>query len=195
MFIILPRSLHILCAKWLGRLLRGTSRASAKGLTPLWTSHEYPETFDMIAKTDFTTIFSKCWATSTATSWAWRVHLGFVLTSPAGGESAKEMISRRLRQRRQHLPLLRQAAGESGARPADEPPTPPAGEGTAPWRGRSAASLVIPGYTCVSLDMAGPGRKSCFQMQRESSKWFKFPEPRSSHCCSCYEAFLSLNLT
>ena len=32
-------------------------------------------------KTDFTTIFSKCWATSMATTWAWRVHLGFVFLS------------------------------------------------------------------------------------------------------------------
>ena len=57
------------------------------------------------------------------------VHLGFVRTSPAGGESAKEMSSTRLHLRRQHQLLLRQAAGENGACPADEPPTPPAWEG------------------------------------------------------------------
>ena len=41
-------------------------------------------------KTDFTTIISNCWATFMATSWAWRVYLGFVRTSPAGGASAKK---------------------------------------------------------------------------------------------------------
>ena len=49
---------------------------------------------------------------------AWRVHLGFVTfvrTSPAGGESAKEMSSTRLRRRRRslrrHQPLQRQQPG------------------------------------------------------------------------------------
>ena len=48
---------------------------------------------------------------SLATSWAWRVHLGFFQTSPAGGESAKEMSSTRLRQRSRHQQLLRQQQG------------------------------------------------------------------------------------
>ena len=60
------------------------------------------------AKTDFTTIFSKFWATSMATSWAWRVYLGFVRTSPAGGASAKDMSSTRLPWSHLRQPLLRQ---------------------------------------------------------------------------------------
>ena len=39
-----------------------------------------------LPKTNFTAIFLNCWASSMATLWAWRVHLGFVRTSPAGGE-------------------------------------------------------------------------------------------------------------
>ena len=61
-------------------------------------------------KTDFTINFQKCWATSMAKLWAWRVHLGFVWTSPAGGASAKEMSSTRRRRRRRHQPLLRHCA-------------------------------------------------------------------------------------
>ena len=51
-------------------------------------------------------------------------HLCFVRTSPAGGVSSKEMSS--------SWPASAapaQAAGENGALPAEEPPTPPAGEG------------------------------------------------------------------
>ena len=68
-----------------------------------------------------------------ATLWAWaawRVHLGFVQTSPAAGESAKEMMSSTT----PPVPLQAAAApapaaGENGDRSADEPPTPLAGEG------------------------------------------------------------------
>ena len=61
-----------------------------------------------------------------ATSWAWRVHLGFVRTSPAvGGSSAKEMSSSRLHLRRYplrlHQQLLRQQQGSLRMVPA--PPT------------------------------------------------------------------------
>ena len=84
--------------------------------------------FDMFANTDFTTSFSKCRATSMATLWAWRIHLGFVRTSPTGGESAKEMSSTRLRQRRRHQPLLRQQTGRMGAEAGAGDP----GEGTVP---------------------------------------------------------------
>ena len=49
------------------------------------------------------------------TFWAWRVLLGFVRTSPAGGESAKEMSSTRLRRHRlslrRHQQLLCQQSG------------------------------------------------------------------------------------
>ena len=43
-----------------------------------------------------------------ATSWAWRVHLGFVRTSPTGGASAKDMSPTRLPLRHWLQPLLRQ---------------------------------------------------------------------------------------
>ena len=59
----------------------------------------------------FYIVLSKYWATSMATSWAWRVHLCFVRTSPAGGASSKEMSSTRLRRRRRRQPLLRQQPG------------------------------------------------------------------------------------
>ena len=55
-------------------------------------------------KTDFTTIFSKCWATSMATSWAWTVLLGFVWTDPEGGRRSQPL--------RRHQQLLRQQKGE-----------------------------------------------------------------------------------
>ena len=86
--------------------------------------------FDMFANTDFTTIFSKCWATSMATLWASRIHLGFVRTSPAGGESAKEMSSTRLRRRRRHQQLQRQQTGRMGAEAGAGDP----GEGAVPRR-------------------------------------------------------------
>ena len=74
-------------------------------------------------KMDFTAIFLKCGASSMATMWAWRVHLGFVWTSQAGGELAKEISSTRLRWRRcslrRHQPLLRQQQG----RMVTAPPT------------------------------------------------------------------------
>ena len=93
-----------------GALVKGDN---IKGLSERFDAlvDEYPKTFDMIAETDFTTIFSKCWATSMATSWDWRVHLGFVRTSQAGGESAKEMSSTRLRRCRRPQLLLRQQPG------------------------------------------------------------------------------------
>ena len=69
-----------------------------------------------------------------ATSWAWKVHLFFVRTSPAGGASSKEMNSTNLlpAATAPALPATAApapAAGDNGARPADEPPKPPAGEG------------------------------------------------------------------
>ena len=88
-------------------------------------------------KTDFTMSFSKCWATSMEISWAWRVHLRFVWTSPAGGSSSKVMSSTRqhLRRRCRRQTLLRQQPGRMVPAPAAPPPslpeapTPPAGEG------------------------------------------------------------------
>ena len=41
---------------------------------------------------DFTMIFSKCWATSTATLWALMVHLGFVWTDPVGGSQQRRWV-------------------------------------------------------------------------------------------------------
>ena len=77
-------------------------------------------------KTDFTTIFSKCWVTSMGTSWDWRVHLGFVWTSPAGGALAKEMSSTRLprlrRPLRRHQPLPRQQHGRMVPAPSTSLP-------------------------------------------------------------------------
>ena len=73
-------------------------------------------------KTDFSAIFLKCWASSMATLWAWRVHLGFVRTSPAGGESGQEISSTTQPVRRSlllHQPLLRQQPG----RMVTAPPT------------------------------------------------------------------------
>ena len=80
-------------------------------------------------KTDFTAIFLKCWASSMATLWAWRVHLGFVRTSPAGGESGQEISSTTLPVPPPAPAAPAPAAGENGDRPADEPPTPPAAPG------------------------------------------------------------------
>ena len=58
---------------------------------------------------------------SMATSWAWRMHLGFVRTSPA-----KEMSSTRLRQGHRHQPLLRQQQGRMvPAPPTSLPRLPP----------------------------------------------------------------------
>ena len=58
---------------------------------------------------------------SMATSWAWRMHLGFVRTSPA-----KEMSSTRLRQGHRHQPLLRQQPGRMvPAPPTSLPRLPP----------------------------------------------------------------------
>ena len=71
----------------------------------------------------FYIVLSKYWATSMATSWAWRVHLCFVLTSPAGGASSKEMSSTRLRRRRcrRLQPLLRQQPGRMVPAPTSLP--------------------------------------------------------------------------
>ena len=60
---------------------------------------------------------------SMATLWAWRVHLGFVLTSPAGGASAKEMNSTRLLRRRQPLRLHQQLLLKQPQRMVPAPPT------------------------------------------------------------------------
>ena len=48
-----------------------------------------------------------------AKSWAWRVHLGFVRTSPAEGASVikGDELNRSLRRRLWHQPLLRQQPG------------------------------------------------------------------------------------
>ena len=121
-------------------------RDNVKGLCKRFDSlvGEYPETFDMIAETDFTTIFSKCCATFTATLRAWRVHLGFVRISQARLRLGLVLTSQAgLLRRRvskgdefnkaapapQAPAAPAPAAGENGARPVDEPPTPPAGEG------------------------------------------------------------------
>ena len=77
------------------------------------------ESYQTSPKTEHTMIFIKGWASSLATLRTWRVHLGFVRTSPAGGESAKEMSSTRLRRRSRHQPLLRQQPG----RMVPAPPT------------------------------------------------------------------------
>ena len=62
-----------------------------------------------------------------ATLWAWRVHLGFVRTSPAGGESGQEISSITPPAPPPAPASPAPAAGENDDRPADEPPTPPAG--------------------------------------------------------------------
>ena len=76
-------------------------------------------------KTDFTAIFLKCWATL----WAWKVHLGFVRTSHAGGESGQEISSTTQLVPPPAPAAPAPAAEENGDRPADEPPTPQACEG------------------------------------------------------------------
>ena len=88
--------------------------------------------------------------------WAWRVHLGFVWTSPAGGESAKEISSTT-----PPVPLPAPAApapadGENGDRPADELPTPLAGEGA-----EAGACDPAPGEGAVPRQVTSkPGRSS-----------------------------------
>ena len=77
------------------------------------------------------------------TSWAWReVHLGFVRTSAAGGAPALQEARQPCRRRVGKGDEFNKAAPvppapaapapeawKNGARPADELPTPPAGEG------------------------------------------------------------------
>ena len=70
-----------------------------------------------------------------ATSRAWRVHLGFVRTSPAGASRRRVSKGDEFNKAAPALPAPAApapAAGENGARRADEPPTPPSGEGAKP---------------------------------------------------------------
>ena len=81
---------------------------------------------------------------------AWRLHLGFVQTIPAGGASAMEMTSTRLRLRRRHQPLLLQQQGRmvppltslSRLLPVRVPKTAPAilHPARVPWRSRRIPS-------------------------------------------------------
>ena len=115
-----------------------------------------------------------------ATLWAWRVHLGFVRTSPAGGKSAQEMNSTRLRRRRLSLPAAHApAAGENGDRPADEPPTPPAGEGAEADAGDPAPDEGAVPRPAVSKPGCRPQMKNKASISLSKSLCARFEHSRA----------------
>ena len=89
--------------------------------------------------------------------------LGFVLTSPARGESAKEMNSTTPPVPPPAPAAPSPAARENGDRPANEPPTPPACEGA-----EAGACNPAPGKGAVPHPAASkPGRRP--QMKNNAS--------------------------
>ena len=82
------------------------------------------------------------------TSWAWRVHLDFIWTSPAG-RVCKEDEFNKTAPAPQAPAAPAPAAGKNGARAADELPTPPAGEGA-----KAGACNPAPGEGAVQRPAA-----------------------------------------